>query len=259
MAERLIDGLLRGYGLTRHPTKGTWGSGNTRLGYLGLVMDMMAETFGVPERKATRLLEKANALLKLAARNRRMVERKVVEKYVGTVSSLAPAVPETGFYLRRVRDSLSRGSSTSPGAAKKRYRFRLSHGVVKDVGRWAHLWTGRSTRAIWPQTRTRTSTLHTDSSISETVRMCLGEFGVFVGLHRGDVVHLWTDNQVIMYIFGKIVSRSTALMSELWRIRKTLKTLDMELEPKYLPSALNLYADRLPRHRKAWDWTRGCG
>jgi hypothetical protein len=104
-------------------------------------MDTVDETFGLPERTATRLVENAKALLKLAPRNRGMVERKVVESFVGTVSSLALAVPETGYYLRRILDSLSRGSGTSPGAAKKRDRVPLSQGAEKDVGRCARLRT----------------------------------------------------------------------------------------------------------------------
>jgi hypothetical protein len=71
------------------------------------------------------------------------------------------------------------------------------------------------------------------------------------------MVRLWTDNQVKMYVFENMVSRSPALMSEIRRLRNTLKTLGVELELKYLPSALSLYADRLSRHRKAWHWYLG--
>jgi hypothetical protein len=74
--------LLKKYGFTRHPTKGVWGSGSTRLEHLGFVVDTEAETFCVPERMVFRVMEKARALLKLAARNWRLGERKVVESFV---------------------------------------------------------------------------------------------------------------------------------------------------------------------------------
>jgi hypothetical protein len=52
----------------------------------------------------------------------------VAESVVGTVGSLALAVPETEYYLPRLQYSLARGSGTSSGTAKKRDRVRLSHG-----------------------------------------------------------------------------------------------------------------------------------
>jgi hypothetical protein len=55
-AFRVLDQLLHRYGLTRHPTKGVWGSGATRLEHLEFVVDTEAETFGVPERNVIRVM-----------------------------------------------------------------------------------------------------------------------------------------------------------------------------------------------------------
>jgi hypothetical protein len=63
------------------------------------------------------------------------------------------------------------------------------------------------------------------------------------------VIRLWTDNQVTMYVIETMDLRSPAIVSELRRLRKTLKTLGVGQEPKYFPSALKLYADHLSRHR----------
>jgi hypothetical protein len=87
-----------------------------------------------------------------------------------------------------------------------------------------------------------------------TVRMLLEEFGSFIGLRRGEVICLWTENQVTTYVIDKMVSRSPALKGALRRLKRTLKGLGFQLDAKYLPSALNLYADRLSRHRRIWDW-----
>jgi hypothetical protein len=78
--------------------------------------------------KVNALGGKGQGAVKLAVRNHQRVERKVVESFVGIVCSLALAVSETGYYLRRLQYSLSRGSGTSSGAAKKRDGVRLSHG-----------------------------------------------------------------------------------------------------------------------------------
>jgi hypothetical protein len=97
-----------------------------------------------------------------------MVERKVVESFVGTVASLALAVPETAYYLRRLQDSLCRGSGVSPllHGQRKRDRVRLTHGAVKDVAHWQRAVTGLTTRPIWPIACSPAATLHTDSSMS---------------------------------------------------------------------------------------------
>jgi hypothetical protein len=76
----------------------------------------------------------------------------------------------------------------------------------------------------------------------------------FVQMREGEVVRLWTDNQVTMAVIAKMVSRSPALMAEMRRLRKTLQVLGVTPAPQYIPSALNLFADRLSRHRKEWDW-----
>jgi hypothetical protein len=91
----------------------------------------------LPKRKATRLMEKAKALLRLAAQNSLIVERNLVESFVGAISSLALAVPETGFYLRILQASLSRGSGMNPLEV-----FRAFVGVHR--GTWSA--AGRTSR-----------------------------------------------------------------------------------------------------------------
>jgi hypothetical protein len=63
------------HGLTRHPTKGVWGKGFTRVQHLGFIVDTVRESFGAPVRKVIRVADKAKKLLKLASGNPRMVER----------------------------------------------------------------------------------------------------------------------------------------------------------------------------------------
>jgi hypothetical protein len=100
-ASRLLYQLLHPYGLTRHPTKRVVGVGLYATGAFGICRGHRGGDLCRPERKVVHVMEKARALLKLAARNLGMVERRVVESFVGTVASKALTVPETAYYLYR--------------------------------------------------------------------------------------------------------------------------------------------------------------
>jgi hypothetical protein len=87
--------------------------------HLGFIVEAVRESFGVPVLKVRRVTDKATQLLKLVSMNRRMVEHKLVESFVGTVSSLSLAVPEGPFFLRRLQDCLS----TRPDSGGSRVPF----------------------------------------------------------------------------------------------------------------------------------------
>jgi hypothetical protein len=71
-----------------------------------------------------------------------------------------------------------------------------------------------------------------------TARESLEEFAKCVQMREGEVVRLWTDNQVTMAVIAKMVSRSPALMAEVHRLRKTLRALGMTLAPQDIPFAI---------------------
>jgi hypothetical protein len=86
-----------------------------------------------------------------------------------------------------------------------------------------------------------------------TLRLMVQEFAERCLLRLGEVIHLFTDNMVVMYTVQAMMSRSPLLMAELRRLRSFLVQCGISLQMHHLPSALNLYADRLSRVRKALD------
>jgi hypothetical protein len=79
------------------------------------------------------------------------------------------------------------------------------------------------------------------------VRLCLKDFLQHWVLRRNAVIKLYTDNLVTMFVVNKWVSKSPVIMAELRRLHQFCKRHGLELELHHLPSALNLYADRLSR------------
>jgi hypothetical protein len=86
-----------------------------------------------------------------------------------------------------------------------------------------------------------------------TVRLTLQEFAEHCLLRKGEIIRLFTGNMLVMYTVQAMVSRSPLLMAELRRLRAFLDRCGISLQMYHLPSALNLYADRLSRRRNALD------
>lgn len=58
------------------------------------------------------------------------------------------------------------------------------------------------------------------------------------------------DNQAVVYILNSMVSESPAMMSELRKLQKMSHASDVRLDARWIPSAVNRYADSLSR---TWD------
>jgi hypothetical protein len=86
-----------------------------------------------------------------------------------------------------------------------------------------------------------------------TVRLCLKDFLQHCVLRRNAVIKLYTDNMVTTFVVNKWVSKSPVIMAELRRLHQLFKRHGLKLELHHLPSALNLYADRLPTRRRVVD------
>jgi hypothetical protein len=78
-----------------------------------------------------------------------------------------------------------------------------------------------------------------------TVRLCLKDFLQHCVLRRDAVIKPYTDNMVSMFVVNNWISRSLIIMAEERRLHQLCKRHGLELELHHLPSALNLYADRL--------------
>jgi hypothetical protein len=87
-----------------------------------------------------------------------------------------------------------------------------------------------------------------------TFRLALQEFVHMCALQRGEMIRIYIDNQGTMHVINSMVSRSSTLMAQPRRLHNLLQEHNLTLEMQYLPSALNLFADRLPRRRRAFDY-----
>jgi hypothetical protein len=61
---------------------------------------------------------------------------------------------------------------------------------------------------------------------------------------------LHEDNQAVVYILNAMVSSSTRMMQELRRLQAMMNALKIQIEARWLPSAVNRFADSLSRQ---WD------
>jgi hypothetical protein len=65
---------------------------------------------------------------------------------------------------------------------------------------------------------------------------------------------VYTDNSTFMNTVNAWVSRSPTIMPELRRLYQLCDRHGLQLEMRFLPSALNIYADRLSRRRRVTDY-----
>eukprot|EP00168_Porphyra_purpurea_P020474 TRINITY_DN863_c0_g1_i10.p4 TRINITY_DN863_c0_g1~~TRINITY_DN863_c0_g1_i10.p4 ORF type:complete len:270 (-),score=31.96 TRINITY_DN863_c0_g1_i10:1693-2502(-) len=69
------------------------------------------------------------------------------------------------------------------------------------------------------------------------------------------LVQLKTDSRVVMHFINSGSSRSKAVMHELRRLLAVCRALGVTLRAEYLPSAVNVWADRLSRATDSTGWT----
>lgn len=107
------------------------------------------------------------------------------------------------------------------------------------------LWEGQG---IWaPTDRAESITLRE----LRAVRLLLSRhFAAYVTRPGVQKLLLHEDNQAVVYVLNAMVSASPAMMVELRRLEKLLKALGVTIEARWLPSAVNKFADALSR---TWD------
>ena len=103
-----LDCIFRRLGMTRHPEKGHWGDGATRVEHLGFTIDTVAQSLEVPVRKREEVVALARRMLMFVRRNRRRVPLKHFRTFVGKVQSLSLAVPFVRSRLGGLHDSFRR-------------------------------------------------------------------------------------------------------------------------------------------------------
>lgn len=267
--------LLSDLGLTLHPTKGEL-EGTTALPMLGFIVDTERQLFLLQPGRAKKVMEMAGSLIGHANSHRCWVRYSALRSFCGTAVSTHLAVPDARFRLRSLYTALR--AYLDVGC----HRVRLGRQAVQDLQYWAELTRhAKAGRALWP--RPPDVTMETDASNSGwgatwdgllpargfhatdrkalhinllelgAVRLGLLSFADFL-LQPDTVVRLKVDSQVVMGAMNAMSSGSEAVMAELCRLHKLCTHLGVTLRAEYLPSALNMWADRLSRTADSTDW-----
>ena len=264
--------LFSRLGLSVHPHKGSV-EGTRRLAALGHLVDTSARRLLLPATRQAKVMQAAVALLAESASHRRWVGGRRLRRFCGLAMSTALAVPMARFRLRRLYHCIG---STPPS-----WDARLRVGARHDLAWWASLGApGKVGRLLWQEV-VRVE-LTTDACLSGwgavmdrrlparglfgpgraaepinlkelvAVRMAIESFPAAVA--RGGLIRVRCDNMVVVAVLNAMVSRSTALMVELRRTVSLLSRLGCRLEASWLPTAENVWADKLSRDRDATDW-----
>jgi hypothetical protein len=121
------------------------------------------------------------------------------------------------------------------------------------VGRWAqtrrldHRVCGRA--AVCGRRRKRAEAITLREL--KAVRLLLQRhFSSYVAQEDTKRIPLHEDNQAVVHILNAMVSASRPMMAELRRLEVMLRALGIRIESRWLPSAVNRYADTLSRQ---WD------
>jgi len=72
---------------------------------------------------------------------------------------------------------------------------------------------------------------------------------------RETVIRLKMDSTVAIGVMNNGTSSSPAMMDELQLLHAVTSAMGIDLRPEHLPSALNIWADRLSRERDSTSWT----
>ena len=282
-AARKIDLVLLRLGLERHQSKGVWGDGATELDHLGFHISTLTMRISVPSTKQVRLRSMAGKLLRQSAQGKGFVAAEVLRTFCGVAVSLTLAVPLARFHTRSLYDVLTR-SRYERGAGRD--RVRLNRTARKDLKFWRNLGPeGRCMKERAPEACTHSDAadlgwggtysqnlapgsggvpiqgLWDVEEVNKTIayrelralRLVLDGFCRTVGgqgAPMGKKILCWVDNAAVVYIVRAMVTASEEIMPELRLLRLLLQREKLELDVRWISSALNRHADRLSR---TWD------
>ena len=284
-ASRRIDFVLSRLGLERHQSKGVWGEGATELDHLGFRLSTLTMRITVPTCKQARIRAMAGKLLRQSAQGKGFVAASVLRTLCGMAVSLTLAVPLARFHTRSLYDVMTRSRYERSAG---RERVRLNRTARKDIGFWRRLgsegrcmkerapdvcthsdaadlgWGGTYSRDMTPgadgkQLQGLWDVIEVNKTIAyrelRALRLVLeGYCRVAVReAERGETkVLCWVDNAAVVYIVRTMVTASSEMMPELRLLQQLLQRERLELDVRWISSALNRHADRLSR---TWDPT----
>ena len=276
-----VDTLLVELGLSRHPGKGVWGQGMTRLEHLGVVLDTQSMRFFITPSKLEHLQSLAKGLLQ-QVRSRATpgrVRKEALQHFLGKAISTLLPVPLARFYTRSLYNclkgeviqgcvrldrtalwDLKTWRMLTAGDGRLMYAGQASwcmHTDAADMGYGATLGTDLTAgspgeleaQEIWSPFR-RLQSITCRELVA--VRLALEQQGFQQRLldrnpHTRQTVLVHIDNMAVVRILENMVSASPELMIELRALKKLLDKLKIIIRAQWLPSALNRHADRLSR------------
>jgi len=284
VARDLVQQLFLQSGLTRALDKGAWEPSQVLEDHLGFRIDSRGQgSIRLPERRCRDIRARAKDLLCRAARRARFVPSSLLQEFLGKTASTSPAIRDARLQARALHDCIDLWHESS----------RLDREALRALQFWAVLSEESpcNGKVMWPSSPTKV--VYTDASGTlgygcivrqattppkAAFRPELARFGGYwtpeeIPFHitlkelvavrkgvqecavllKGHRVLFWQDNQCVVAIVRNRTSRSKLLMVELRRLLQLLDDLKIDLEMKYIRSALNP-ADELSRltHRDAW-------
>lgn len=285
IARDLVQQLFLQSGLTKAPGKGVWHPTQRLEQHLGFSIDSRGRgCVSVPEGRCRDIRIQARALGCDAARSQRWVSSHQLESFLGKIGTLSPACRDHRMHARALHSDLARNRTHSRLSKQSLAALRWWTGFSPEsAANGLPIWPGSPEVALYtdasgkqgygclvtdpklspPQAafkphharfggywRPQEIDMHITAKELLAVRLAVQETAEIL---RGKRVVLWEDNQAVVHIIANRTSRSPALMSELCRLARLLDSLDIDLRPKYIRSALNP-ADELSRltHRDAW-------
>jgi len=268
----IVTNLLLTLGLTLAPNKGVFHP-SQKVRYLGFDIDTSADhvTLHLPEEKAAVIRSRASALLADArSRSRHTVWQSELMELTGMIAAASRALPDARLHSRelynrihshhkgRVRLSAMamadlewfRSLQLPPtGRPIRPVRLLLPLRLSSDASGtgWGAVFQNREVHGGW---RAEEQALHITAKETLAVLLALKTFST--QLSNQSVV-LYCDNQSTVRIVNNGTSRSPCIMNAVRDIYQVVRTHEIDLHVRWVPSESNR-ADAPSRLRRAHDW-----
>ena len=261
--------LFKKLSLVRHPEKGVWGSGTTKLIHLGLIIDTVEFKYFVAPTKLEELQSMESTLLLTAQQRSRWARESVLSLFCGrAISQLIPFLLAR-FFTRSLYDAV-KADAPRRGRVPK-LCVRLSHAALRDSQSWSTMLAGEgrligggkpawflrtdaadvrfgatlgrnmtagsagdiTVQGIWsPFLRLKSITLRELIALMFALEDALVQATV-----SGDtsllLIHI--DNMAVFHIISNMVSSNQELMTELRRLHRLLVQMKVTIRASWLP------------------------
>ena len=232
------------------------------LEHLGMVVDFESGVFTLSATRKAKVQQQAKALLMSAARNKRVVPLKSLQRFTGLAQSCKLAVPLTDHFLRSLYND--QGIPMHPGWA------RLTHQSMSDLKFWVTLAPHNVGAPIWQppvdvQVFTDASSYACGAVLPDGSELSIPWVGAELGLHinlqellavvkvfeatpelHNCVVQLCVDNMCVLHWLAGMSAKCSMAQSLLRQLVSLLHARACILKPVWIPSAANP-ADRPSR------------